>query len=236
MQSFETKIFKTHSLSSHWSSANGFYAQLYKKVPEQTSPKQAREESGGEEQEVLDKVASRVAAERIDVTSRLVYTPDLSETLDNYAEDNQSQAILTPAPVESLERLLVPIYHSDQVNLRLTTILRDLALSSGLPVTLLVLESREPESEQETELEALQRLAIQQLLRTGLSQDQIRSNRVDVADLADAIEQVAGEKDLVILSEFESDARQKLFTTLLGEIRESMPCSTLVILRKRRED
>jgi|GEM_PF-5193787 len=31
MQYFETKIFKRHSLSSHWLKTNGFYAQLYKK-------------------------------------------------------------------------------------------------------------------------------------------------------------------------------------------------------------
>jgi len=30
MQYFETKIFKRHSLSSHWLKTNGFYAQLYK--------------------------------------------------------------------------------------------------------------------------------------------------------------------------------------------------------------
>lgn len=208
----------------------------YKIVPEQTSPQQASEESEGEEQEALDEITDEVAGKGIDVTSQLTYTPDLAASLDKYIRDHNCQAVLTPKPMQSLRRLLVPIYHSDQVNRRLNTILRDLAGSSGLPVTLLVLESGEKESEAATSLEALQRYAIQQLMRVGLSSKQIRSNRVGVSSLVEAVEQIAEDDDLVILSESGKEPRDQLFTTILEEMQEAVSCPTLVILRNEQEE
>lgn len=208
----------------------------YKVVPEQTSPEQAREESKGKEQDRLDEMVKDFNIEGVSVENELVFTPDPAKTVSQYTGQKNCQALLTPMPIKSLERLLVPVYSKSQINSRLATILRTLALSSDLPITLLLLK-RDSRAEESNGMgpEDLRDIAIRRIIQAGLSSKQIRSTSVSVTSLAEAIIQIAGEEDLVVLGEADKGKRTNLLSELYKKVRKKISCPTLVVFRVEDE-
>ena len=209
----------------------------YQLVPEQTSPEQAREENGDEARAALDTLVDDADDHGIDVEGHLVFTPDLTQSLERYAEEEEAQAVLMAQPIDDVERLLVPLYDERQVQPRLATVLRDLAYSANLPVTVLALDAPEGDSEGEEPASAdrLRRLMQQQLLRSGLPSDLIRMHTADTKRLVDAVADVASDGDLIILAEPSPSTRGQVFSTLHDDIQSAVSCPTLVVLRAEEE-
>lgn len=201
----------------------------YKKVPEQTSPEQSREEFEEEAKNTVDKILEEMEDLDIHVRSKLVFTPDLAETTHQYAEEEDSHAVLKPSPIETVERLLVPVYAKEQISTRWATILKDLAHSSDLPLSLIILTSRESESEEEKDIEKLKNQALIELKRAGLSDKKIRSKTVDVENVSEAVQKLSEDGDLVILGESSPTERESFFKTLHEEIEEASSSPILTI-------
>ncbi|MDX1682029.1 MAG: amino acid permease, partial [Phycisphaeraceae bacterium] len=206
----------------------------YQLVKEQTSPEQAREESGDRAEEALESIKEEMADRRIDVDSHLIYTADFADMLAEYVHDKNCQAVLMPKPMDRVDRLVVPIYAHDQISVRLLTLLRDLSESANLPVTGCALGQTE-DSENPGAGESaigLRQEMVRRLERTGLGRDRIRWSTAESDDLVEAITDMEQENDLVILGESASSERPALFTRLHEEIREKLSCPTLVVLRE----
>jgi hypothetical protein len=69
-----------------------------------------------------------------------------------------------------------------------------------------------------------------QLEISGLDPGQLRADSVEVENIAEAVEQIAGEGDLLVLSEPREADRHTLFTRLNEEIRSVTDCPILVVL------
>lgn len=202
----------------------------YQIVPEQTSPEQSRRAFEEESNENFNKVLDQLKDQDISFKSDTVFTPNFTETLNSFVEENETQAVLTARPISSVKRLLVPIYAKSQVNSNLVTMLYDLAISSDLPVSLVVMLSGESESDERDTIEALEDHAVQQLKLAGLHSDQIRTNRIQVQNIADAVDQLAAEDDVVILSEADTSDRDSFFKTIHNDIENKLECPLLVVL------
>lgn len=204
----------------------------YRLVPEQTSPEQSREEFEEEEQKVLDDIVEKLETQNIKISKELVFTPDLADTMKNYIEQQQSHAVLSTAPIISVERLLVPLYSMEQLSPRWASLLYDLSNSSDLPISLVLLTSSESEAEKERDVEKLKTKAIRYLYRAGVGKEAIRSDKVDVASVAAAVEQLSGEDDVVVLAEPADIDRDSFFKTIHEEIEEAVDSPILVILKE----
>ncbi|WP_445665213.1 APC family permease [Fodinibius sp. AD559] len=202
----------------------------YQIVPEQTSPEQSREAFEEESHKKFDKVLDQLKGQDIDFQSDTVFTPNFAETLNAFIDENDTQAVLTARPISSVKRLLVPVYTKSQVNSNLVTMLYDLAISSDLPVSLIVMVSGESESDERDTIEALEDYAVQQLELAGLGSDQIRTNRAEVANIAEAVDELAAEDDVVILSEADTSNRDSFFNTIHNDIEDKLDCPLLVVL------
>lgn len=208
----------------------------YRLVPEQTSPEQSEAEFSEEEKAKFEEVLDDLRDFDINIETEVAFTPDLAQSLDRHIRDNNCHSILTAKPISSVERLLVPIYSKSQINPNLATILYDLALSSELPVSLAVVTSEEQESEEQEKAEELEDYAVAKLEEVGLGSDRIRSSRVNVNDIAEAVARLSGADDLVILSEAESTDRSSFFNTLHDDIEEAVSCPVLVVLNDRKDE
>ena len=208
----------------------------YRQGPEQTSPEQSREEFEDEAQENLDNVLSDLEDLDIDMESELVFTPDLPKTVNQYAEEYNSHAVLAARPIESVNRLLVPIYSLDQVNRRIASVLRELASSSDLPISLLLLSSGESESEEDQDMDELKEKMINELTNAGISNETIRASQADVEDVSEAVSNISEKDDVVILGEPDDIDRNRFFKTIHEEIQDQVECPILVVLTESEED
>ncbi len=208
----------------------------YRIVPEQTSPEQSRGEFAEEAERELDQIVKDAEQWAGNIEKDIVFTPDFAHSVDRYVTENHCHSILTAAPISSVERLLLPVYAKSQVNRNLATILYDLTQTSNLPVSLVILTSGERESEEQSNIDELRDFAVEQLKQVGLQEDQIRSSRAEVADIANAVAQLSDEDDVVILPEASTTDRNKFFNTLHEDIQEAVECPVLVVLREDNDE
>lgn len=204
----------------------------YNIVPEQTSPEQSREEFEEEATENLEQIIHDMKARHIDVEQKLIFTPDLAKSVNQYIEDKNCHAILTAQPIDEVKRLLVPLYSKKQITPRLATVLYDLVQSNRLPVSIILLTSGEKESEQHEDVLQLREEAISQLNRVGIDDEQIRINKAKVPDIAKAVQKLSGEDDVIILAEADPSKRGSLLDTVHDEIQDAVSCPVLVVLKK----
>ncbi len=203
----------------------------YQELPEQTSPEQFKEESGEKMSEKLKHFTSQLEEYDIDVESEVNYTPDISKSLDRYIQEQHSHVLLIPGEIDSLKRLLVPIYNPDQINKRMATILRNLAYSSRLPITIVIIETENNNMDAET----IRRLATEQLTMAGLKENQLRITKVEIPSLVKVVSQIAGDEDLLVLIESESDEKKTFFKSSTDKIQNAVNCPTLIVFRETGE-
>lgn len=75
-------------------------------LPEQTSPDQGRNEFEDAASDTLARVADQFREFSRDVESRLVFTPDLVQSVEREADGRNVDAIVRPRPVDRIESLL----------------------------------------------------------------------------------------------------------------------------------
>lgn len=204
----------------------------YRLTPEQTSPEQAREELGAQARADMDAVVHELRSQDVQVSGELVFTPDLSATVRRYIDEHRCHAVLTPGEVSEAKRVLVPVYRPEQIDARLCTILRELALSGGQQVTFAVVASEEGVAEERRDEAELGRMALRCLARTGLARGRIRTTRVPGPDVAAALRSVKEEGDLVVVAEADPEERGHLFETLHERLVAAVSGPVLVVLKE----
>lgn len=209
----------------------------YKEVPEQTNPEQFEDEKGDESKEQLDKVKKELEEKKFDVKTELVFTPDLSQAIDNVIIEHDCQALFVVKPIKELNRLLIPVYDIKQISKRFATVIYELTSASDLPATLLFLEnlesSEDSEDKENTSVSAMKNEAINQLKRAGINEHQIKSSSIQVENISEAVENESKSDDLVILVEANVKERESFINKIRVEISDKIECPLLVILETR---
>jgi len=213
----------------------------YKELKEQTDPEQYEEEDDGESEEELNKVKKQLEDEKFDVKTKLAFTPDVAQTIDNVIIDYNCEALLIVKPISELKRLLIPVYDLNQLSKRFATVIYEMTQASNIPATLLFLESSkedadEEENEGRKDLSAMKEEAFGRLKQAGINDRQIESSSVQVDNISEAVKKESKAEDLVILVEANAKKREKFINRIRQEISKKIDCPLLVILEERESD
>ncbi|MBZ9627930.1 APC family permease [Psychroflexus sp. CAK1W] len=212
----------------------------YKELKEQTSPEQFEKDDDGESQKELDKAKKELEDESFDVDTELVFTSDVAQAIDNVILEYDCQALLVVKPIKELNRLLIPVYDIHQLSKRYATVIYELTKASGLPASLMFIESTESSEESENkkakDTSAMKREAINRLKQAGVNRKQIESSSVQVSDISEAVKEKHQADDLVILVEANAKERENFINKIRGEISDKIDCPLLVVLEKRQQE
>jgi nucleotide-binding universal stress UspA family protein len=204
----------------------------YYLVPEQTSPEQAREEFEDDAREALEAVEQDLEAEDIEVDTRLVFTPDLADTVERLTEEHAFDAVLTSGGLPSLHRIVVPVHAAEQPLERTVAFVRHLAESADADV--LLLRITEPDADEEDTAPSADEL------RRRCEEAGIPDDRFDLVDLEaeDTVEAIAGLEasyDLVVIAESGPSFLGWLFGEVHDRVREQLEGPVVVILQPPEE-
>ena len=200
----------------------------YVRIPEQTSPEQARNERGEavERQLKTDLDALPVNGECINSTT--TFTNNFPEMMANYLEEEQCQAILFHHRARTIERLVVPLGRPAHFGVRMATILRELVHERHLPVLLLLLDEEDDVWTDTFEAEARGLMN-----RAGVRAGELTVEHSGREDLIEAIEGHTEDHDFIILRETEGADRQALMKRMLDDIELAV---LLVLEEQERSD
>jgi nucleotide-binding universal stress UspA family protein len=209
----------------------GWYA-----VPEQTTPEQARDQFEASAQVALDRVARPFEDAGAQVERRLVFTGDRLDTLSRVSAEEDCDAVLIPAAMTALRRLLVPLRGRQNAR-RIVPLVADLvgngttARDGPTEVTLLhVLEAEETETT--TRQEVLEPVA-DLLVESGVDAGRLRLETAQADAPGAHIVERAADYDAVVLGETEPSVREILFGTVPEQIVEATNVPVIVVRHTR---
>lgn len=202
------------------------------KVPEQTSPDQAREQFEEEFLGALDKIAEPFRRAGAEVEVRLVFTGDELETVSRISTEEQVDAILIDGPMKDVRQVLVPLRGVQNAG-RIATFVADLVNNPETEVVLLhVLDEEEDEA---TIREEVLEPVTKQMIDRGLDADAIRHETTASDDPGQTIIERSAESDIVVLGETEPSVREVLFGSVPEQIAHYAHVPVLVV-RHEEED
>jgi nucleotide-binding universal stress UspA family protein len=211
----------------------GWYA-----VPEQTSPEQARDQFEGQAERALDSVARSFEEAGAEVRQRLVFTGDQLDTISRISTEERCDAVLIPAKMDRLERVLVPLRGLHNAR-RIAPIVADLVReSTSVPdgateVTLLhVLEDEE--SDVASREEVLQPAA-DLMTEEGIDPSRLRLETGTTEDPASTIVDLAAGYDAVVLGETKPSVQEILFGSVPERIVESVQVPVIMVRHGHEE-
>jgi len=178
-------------------------------VSDQASPEQARDEFEEEARETLSTYEEAFGRTGQVVDTRLVFTRDIGETLSRVEDELQYDAILIPADVKTVERVLVAT--TGEVDFaRIRRCCGAILRGENLKITLMnVAESEEDEEERELTLTGLREKLSEM---GGMPEENIRVESSSSGNPTAAIAEVAQDYDFIILAEKEPTIRERLFS------------------------
>jgi len=199
----------------------GWYA-----VPEQTSPEQARDQFEEQALAALDTIAEPFEKAGGEVVQRLVFTGDQLDTIRRISSEEDCDAVLIPAEMSHLERILVPLRGLPNAR-RIAPLVADLARDGTTDVTLLhVLEEEESEA---TSREHVLRPAADLMTGQGIDAGLLRLETVTADDPAHTIVDIAADYDAVVLGETKPSVREILFGSVPEQIVESVRVPVIMV-------
>ncbi len=199
-------------------------------VPEQTSPAQARDQFGEETQGTLDAVARRFEEGGAEVTTRLVFTGNKFDTLTRISTEEDCDAVLIPAAMDELRRVLVPLRGLENVS-QIAPFVADLCRETTATVTLLhVLEKGETKN---AVREQVLKPAADWMGDYDFDTSLLELDTIADGDPAGTIVDRASAYDLVVLGETKPSVHEILFGTVPERIATSVDVPVIVV---RHED
>jgi len=197
-------------------------------LPEQTPPEAARDQFGEEAEAELDELAAPFVAAGIDVTTRLMFGKDRSKAVDQVALEEACDAELDPAPTETIERILVPLLDTGNLD-RLVEFVRALLDETTAAVTLFhVAEGDEPVED----AEAMLAQARDELLAHGFAPEIVDVAVVDSGNHDAEILRMADDYDAVVMGEASPDIAERIFGTLPDRVANRTGDPVIIVRRE----
>lgn len=217
----------------------GWYA-----VPEQTSPEQARDQFEAQAAAALDRIARPFKEAGAEVTQRLVFTGDQLDTISRVSTEEECDAVLMPATMERLERILVPLRGLHNAR-RIAPLVADLvqgsttaqdgaAIQEGATEVTLLHVLEQDESDADSREQVLQPAA-DLIAEEGIDASLLTLDTVVAEDPAGSIVDIAANYDAVVLGETKPSVREILFGSVPEQIVESVQVPVIMV-RHGHED
>jgi nucleotide-binding universal stress UspA family protein len=202
------------------------------RVPEQTSPEQARDQLEDELQSTLDAIAEPFRAAGGEVDTRLVFTANELDTVSRISTEEQVDAVLVAGPLDTLSRILVPVRGRHNAA-RIAAFVADLVRNPDAEVTLFhVIE--EEETEERVRADVLEPIT-ELMIDRGIEADAILHEVVTSDAPADTIVERSADYDVLVLGETEPSLRDFFFGSVPENIARNAQIPVLVV-RHERED
>lgn len=203
-------------------------------LPEQTPPDVGRSQFSDEAEAELRSLAQPFEKTDSLVTTRLVFGKDRAKTIDRIALEEDCDAELDPAPTSGIERILVPLVDTENLD-RLEDFIRTLSEGRSHEITLFhVAETSEDgdENEDPAVVQAMLQEAREQMVADGFDPEFIDVSVV-VSDSHDAeILSKAEDYDAVVMGEAHPDGvREWIFGTLADKIADQTGDPVFIVRR-----
>ncbi|MEF8900569.1 MAG: universal stress protein [Halovenus sp.] len=169
------------------------------------------------------------------VTTRLVFGKTRSKTLDRIAIEEDCDAELDPAPTEGIERILVPLVDTQNLD-RLEDFIRTLCEDTTREITLFHVAETGTDGEEGEDPETVE--AMLHTAREKMIADDFRPDLIDVSVIVsdshdEGIVAKAEEYDAVVMGEAHPEGvRERIFGTLPDRIATETGDPVIVVRRK----
>jgi Universal stress protein family. len=201
----------------------------YYPVPDQTPPRQIRDEYEQEAKSALEESVRRFAEAGTELESVLVFTRDRVQSVDRVANEHDADAVLVSGAVESLTDVLVSL--KDEQNMFRVLEVVSLLMEAGDPeVTLFHAESVEKES---AKSELYLRGATDWLVERGLDRESITWREPTAETQETELLELAEAHDLTVMGEYDPGVRQRVLGDMPNRVHDRTGRPVLVVRRER---
>jgi nucleotide-binding universal stress UspA family protein len=200
-------------------------------LPEQTPPDAGRAQFEDDARAELDDLAKPFEDAGALVTTRLVFGSDRAKTIDRVAIEENCDAELDPAPTEGVERILVPLVDTENLD-RLEDFVGALYEESTKEVTLFhVAEQGEAGEEDPETVESMLHTARETMIADGWDPDLVDVSVVTSGSHDEAVLRTAADYDAVVMGEAEPSVPDRIFGTLPDRIAKQTGDPVIVVRR-----
>lgn len=201
-------------------------------LPEQTPPAIGRTQYEDGAQAELDRLAAPFEKAGAAVTTRLVFGKDRAKTIDRIAVEEECDAELDPAPTEGIERILVPLVDTENLD-RLEEFIQALCEDQTQEITLFhVAEHGDDEDEDPEEVTEMLESAREKMIADGFAPDLVDVAVTVSTSHDDEILAKASEYDMVVMGEAHPDGvRERIFGSLPDRIANQTGDPVLIVRR-----
>lgn len=199
----------------------------YWSVPDQSSPKQLREQFEDEAKKSLETVRHSLEAQGFDVTTELGFTRDRDQLIDRVANKHGCNSILLPDSVRSEppESVLVLLKSDSDLDRIVSTLV---TLFTDTDVDILLFHALERQDDPDTTEYMLHGVA-DRLADRGINPDRVQWKQSDRGSRIDTIVSEIAEHDLVVLSESKPSVRERIFGPVQSAIADKTDRPSLTI-------
>lgn len=194
-------------------------------IPDQTSPKQAREQFEDDARRTVDTVADTFAAAGGDVDTRLTFTHNPRTTIERVAADIDRVAILFPAPATDVESVLLAVRGDINVPNIVATVA---TLVDNRDTTVTVYHGTTAES---SEGERVVAGAVRALEESGVDPSHITATIEQVDRPLNALLDRARAHDLLVVGEDEPTLSDRIFGDTSERLAKQTAVPALVVRR-----
>lgn len=177
-------------------------------VSDQTAPEQARDEFEEDARQTLRDYEETFASTGQVVDTHLVFTPDISETLERLEDEIAYDALLVPGPVDEINRIAVGLAGDVDFD-KVANCCHAIFEGESLEVLLLHVTDDVDEVD---ENELMMRGIRDKLEELGVDTDAIEVEAVQASNPAAAIAKSVEHYDIAVVAEQDASTRPKLFT------------------------
>lgn len=204
------------------------------RLPEQTPPESGRVQFNEEARAELNELAEPFEETDSLVEKRLVFGKDLSKTMDRIAIEEDCDAELDPEPTEGIERILVPLVDTENLD-RLEDFIGSLSDELTKEITLFHVAEQggdDGEDEDPGAVESMLQRAREKMIADGFDSDLVDVLVVVAEDHDAEILEKAEAYDAVVMGEAHPETlRERFFGTLPDKIADHTGDPVIVVRR-----
>lgn len=199
----------------------------YHVLPDQTAPGQARMQFEERAMDRLDDFEEILLEAGATVDLRLVFTHESQKTLDRISDEEDCLAVLVPKATKPPEDVIVAVRGTVGSD-RLARCVAGLFADSDVNVTLFhVATADESDEDAQTLLDAV----ADRIVDIGMDADAISTKAAPAGDASDAIAEVAGDYDAVVMGESDPSLITFVFGMRAEQIADQFLGPVLIVQR-----
>lgn len=199
----------------------------YHEIPEQTLSEQARDEFGEKAAQEVSTLADTFESYDGTVETEVVFTHDLTRTIQQVVEDVDRGVVLRPNPVQEIDQVIVAI-RDDQLAPAITATVAALVGPTAASITLLCTIA-----EDETEESGYRVLSgmTTTLEKAGIPEQRVSEYVKQADDVETVLLDASAEHDLIILGEDDPGILNWLFGSTPERVADQSLSPVLVVQR-----